>query len=354
MKYLIVVFLLFTAFFAIAESRFSGEINGSSFIIDVPANPNGDVLFLARGYRPTSLPLSPVYEKGTEFFQTLIGEGWTIASPSFRGNRWIMADGAADLIALREYVDKNIIKVKRAFLYGETMGGGIAALLAEQSPDGFDGAISLGAHHYAEAQGKVPPNAKLADYLPGKPKFPIVLLSNDGEVRGSRLYADKAQNANYPPVVWTVSRTGHVNINSAERLSALRALIAWSETGQRPEDKAAMIVMKRQSSAAYKDKITGGRVTRLRPLYGNIYTSFVAEDLNKLSIRLGDTFSLTHGETTVTPTFAKAYSDVPIGEWVAFIDPESYVQISRNYENATLTLGVKLGDALLISKKRQQ
>lgn len=338
--------------FVEAETRFTGDIDGSSFIVDVPSKPSGDVLFLARGYRPNSLPLSAVYEKENTFFQTLLTEGWTIASPSFGGNRWVMADGAADLIALRAHVNKNIVSIKRAFLYGETMGGGITALLAEQSPEGFDGAISLGAHHYAEPQGEVPDNPKLAAYLPGKPKFPIVLLSNDGEVHGSRLYAQRAINGKYPPVLWTVSRSGHVNLNSAERLSALRAVIAWSETGIRPDNKTAMLVMDPPSTAEFKNASAAGMVTRTRPLYGNIYTNFVADDLSKLGIKLGDTFAFTHKDETVSATFASAYSDVELGEWVAFIDPESYVQVSRNYENATQTLGVKTGDALLISEHK--
>ena len=332
-----------------AQTSYSGKIGDSSFVVDVPSKPSGDVLFLARGYRPDSLPLSSVYEKETPFFQTLLSEGWTIASPSFGGNRWIMADGATDLIDLRAHVNENIISIKRAFLYGETMGGGITALLAEQSPQGFDGAISLGAHHYAEPQGEVPEKPQLADYLPGNPKFPIVLLSNDGEVKGSRLYEQRAKNAKYPPVVWTVSRSGHVNLNSAERLSALRAVIKWSETGIRPINKTAMQVMTPESSAAFLNTAAAGKVTRTRPLYGNIYTSFVAQDLQKLGIKLGDTFAFTHKAMTVNATFAAAYSDVPLGEWVAFIDPESYVQVSRNYENATATLGVETDDALIIS-----
>jgi S-adenosylmethionine hydrolase len=179
--------------------------------------------------------------------------------------------------------------------------------------------------------------------------FPILKVSNDGEARWSRLYAEQAKNAKYLPVLWTVSRAGHVNINSAERLSALRAVIAWSESGERPENKTAMIVMERASRAAFIGRVAGGTVTRLRPLYGNIYTNLVVDDLHTLGIKLGDIFALTHGKQTVTATFANAYSDVPLGEWVAFIDPESYVQISRNYENATMTLGVEVGDTLLIS-----
>ncbi|MDT0596160.1 SAM hydroxide adenosyltransferase [Glaciecola petra] len=342
------VFILLFAFQIDASTRHTGMIEDSKFIVDVPENANGDVLFLARGYRPESLPLSAVYEEETVFFQTLLQEGWTIASPSFAGNRWIMADGVKDLIALRGHVNKNIINIKRAFIYAETMGGGITALLAEQSPQGFDGAISLGAHHYEEPQWQVPDNPKIASYLPGNPKFPILLMSNDGEASSSRMYVEHAKKAKYPPVLWTVSRPGHVNLNSAERLSALRALVKWAESGKRPQAKAALQIMKPVSRAAFKASYAAGQVTRTRPLYGNIYTNFVMADLTKLGIQLGDKFTFIHKNNAVGITFVKAYSDVPLGEWLAFIDPESYVQVSRNYENAAATFHVKKGDAIMI------
>lgn len=344
-------FSFFLSCAAHAEQRYTGKIGDSHFIVDVPANASGDVLFLARGYRPDSLPLSAVYEKDTTFFQTLLAEGWTIASPSFRSNRWIMADGAADLIALKKHVDANIMSVKGAYLYAETMGGGIAAWLAEHTINEFDGALSLGAHHYAEAQGSVPENAKVADYLPGNPSFPIVLLSNDGESRSSRLYAEKAKNSAFSPVLWTVSRSGHVNLNSAERLAGLRAAIKWQETGVRPDNRKAMITMQPKSTAATHQGSSAGYITRTRPLYGNLYTSFVASDMQNLGITLGDKFQLTHNQHTLTVTYATAYSDVPLGDWVAFVDPESYIQVSRNYENASQTIGAKKGDALLLHPK---
>lgn len=341
---------LFACLCSQAETRHSGEIQGSRYIVDVPTEATGDVLFLARGYRPDTLPLAADYEKETAFFQSLLASGWTIASPSFRGNDWIMADGAEDLIALRAHIDKEILSVRRAFLYGESMGGGIVSWLAEQAPDQFDGALAIGAYLYEEPKGETPVDPKLAGYLPGKPGYPIVLLTNnvEAEVSGSRDYVELAAAAPFPPVLWTVERPGHVNINSAERLDGFQALVAWSESGVSPGARDATRLMVPDSSAAIQGKVAAGRITRTRPLYGNIYTSFVAADLRQLGIGMGDRFDLTHGSQTVSVTFATTYSDVPQGEWVAFIDPEGHVQLSRNYANATATIGAERDDLLLI------
>ena len=166
---------------------------------------------------------------------------------------------------------------------------------------------------------------------------------------GSAAYVAQAQDSEYPPVLWPVDRPGHVNLNSAERLAALAAVVRWTR-GDRPESMDnALIPASPVSVAVLQDGKATGNITRTRPLYGNIYTNFVPSDLEALDITLGDTFSLTHGTTTVEVTFAKAYSDVPLGEWVAFIDPEGHVQISRNYANATDTFGAKTGDTLTLS-----
>lgn len=334
-----------------AETRHTGKLGSSQYIVDVPDKATGNVLFLARGYRPDTLPLSATYEKETAFFQTLLKEGWTIASPSFQGNRWIMADGAADIIALRAFIDSEIIGIKQAYLYGESMGGGIVSWIAEQAPAGFDGAIAIGAYLFEEPKGETPPNPDIADYLPGNPGFPIVLLTNnvEAELVGSRAYAEIAAEAEFAPVLWTVDRTGHVNINSAERLAALRAVIAWRHRNQPPTSGDITVVMQPASDAALGEGVAAGLITRTRPLYGNIYTSFVLDDLNELDIKLGERFRLTHGSQTVVVTFATSYSDVPLGEWVAFVDPEGRIQLSRNYANATATLSARKSDPLLIS-----
>lgn len=351
--HVLAVLLLAISLPTVAETRYTGKIEGSAFIVDVPAEPSGDVLFLARGYRPDTLPLSAAYEKDTAFFQTLLGSGWTIASPSFQGNRWIMVDGVADLVALRSHIDEQILPVDRAFLYGESMGGGIVTLLAEQSPDGFSGALSIGAYLYEEPKGETPEQPVIASYLNGQPRIPIMFLTNnvENEVAGSREYIEHAQAAALTPALKTVERPGHVNINSAERLAAFNTLVNWSETRITPASGDGTILMDPDSTSAIQDGYAAGQITRTRPLYGNIYTSFVMADLDAIGVKINQQLNVTHESRTVTVTFATTYSDVPLGEWVAFIDPEGYVQLSRNYANATATLKATSGDPLLISSK---
>lgn len=336
----------------LAQTQLTGEINGAQYIIDVPAEPSGDVLLIARGFRPDFFPLSPVYEQGTDFYQTLLAEGWTIGSTSFRSNRWVVAEGGADILALREFIHSDIHPVKRAIVYGETMGGGVAVWLAENEPSAFSGVFALGADLYSKPSPNGDRNDEIASIFTARPRLPILFLANGKEIASSLSYQSRvADRSPYKPATWQVERAGHVNVNSAERLSAMRALLDWIDGKRIASREDATIKMSPHSSAAITKQSAAGNIRRIRPLYGNLYTSFVAEDMQKLGIRLGGRFKLVHGETEHSVTFANSYSDVPELAWVAFVDPEGYVQISRNYANAAQTLNATQGDAILLIQK---
>ena len=337
---------------ALAQTQHTGQINGAQYIIDVPTETSGDVLLIARGFRPDFFPLSPVYEQETAFYQTLLAEGWIIGSTSFRSNRWVVAEGGADILALREFIHNEIHPIKRAIVYGETMGGGVAVWLAENRPEAFSGIFALGADLYSRAPSGEPDTNEIAGIFSARPQLPILFAANGDEIASSLSYqARVAEDTPYKPVTWQVDRAGHVNVNSAERLSAMRALLNWIDGKGITSREDATIKMSPPSSAALVKQIGAGNIRRIRPLYGNLYTSFVASDMQKLGIGMGDQFKLVHRQVEHAVTFASSYSDVPHLAWVAFIDPEGYVQISRNYANAAQTLSANSGDAILLMQK---
>ena len=335
-----------------AQTTRTGEIDGAKFIIDVPAKPSGDVLLLARGFRPDFFPLSAVYEVETAFYQTLLAEGWIIASTSYQTNDWVVSKGGEDVLALRDFVHKEVFPIKRAVVYGETMGGGVAVWLAENETEAIDGVFALGAYLYPEPKPDTETPAVLASVFTAEPKLPILFVANAEEIGSSQAYLDGiSSGAKYQPITWSISRSGHVNVNSAERLSAMRALLGWMDGDSIESMQDAMQPMSPDSQAAISKNSAAGTINRIRPLYGNVYSSFVANDMEALGVSIGDAFTLVHGESSFEVTYGKTYSDVPYGEWVAFIDPEGYVQLSRNYANAAETLGAALGDPILLIVK---
>ena len=333
-----------------AQNRITGDIDGVEYIIDIPQEETGKVMFIARGFRPDFFPVSAVYEVGTRFYQQMLEDGWTIASTAFRTNDWVVAEGAKDILDLQAFIESEIHPISKSIIYGETMGGGVAVWLAENKPETFDGVLCLGAHLFEAPGTEGADSGELAAVFNVAPQLPIVFLANGEEMRSSQTYIDNVSKSRYRPISYYVERSGHVNVNSAERLAAMADLFKLIDGKPVKTIQDGTIQLSPESKAARGESSIGGNVRLLRPLYGNIYTNFVPDDLKAIDIELSDTFAIHHKASTHKVTYAKAYSDVPYGEWVAFVDLEGYVQISRNYANAADTIGAQVGDPLLITK----
>ena len=48
--------------------------------------------------------------------------------------------------------------------------------------------------------------------------------------------------------------------------------------------------------------------------------------------------------------YGSDFGDVPKGEWVAFVDAEGFVFISKNWANAAKATGVKTGDPVTVDR----
>ena len=207
--------------------------------------------------------------------------------------------------------------------------------------------VCLGAHLFPEPGTSDSLAGRVSSVFNMKPQLPVVFLANGEEMQSARVYLEGVNGVSHVPATYYVERTGHVNVNSSERLAAMRGLLNWM-AGERMESvKDGTILMSPESVAARGPMVAAANIRLLRPLYGNIYTTFVASDLEALGIELSDSFQIQHRNQLHPITYAQAYSDVPYGAWVAFIDPEGYVQVSRNYANAADTLGAEVGDPLI-------
>lgn len=82
--------------------------------------------------------------------------------------------------------------------------------------------------------------------------------------------------------------------------------------------------------------------------FGNIETSVGADALETLGLSRGDSFGVEFGDRKFEVYLGETYSDVPQGDWIAFIAETGKLRIARNYENAAVTLGVKAGDTITL------
>lgn len=328
-----------------AELVSTGMIGTARFTIAAPTtNWNGSVLLLAHGFRPEGAPLLADLDERDPQFAALRRSGWIVASTSFRRNGMILRDAIEDLDQLRDHVGKVFDEPKRVFVQGESMGGAVATLMAERVPGRYAGFLAIGAALEIE-------DAANPIKLTGQPKTPLLFLSNRSEVDGPTAYAAKVA-VEPKPVVWRVDRDGHVNVNSAERARAFAALVEWA-SGKLPSTNAVPTIPPTPGPSTAKlilGRRAEGSVTKVNPFYGNLTTSLIAADLESAGIEPKSRFKLTLGGQTVDVLYGSDFGDVPKGEWVAFIDAEGFVFISKNWDNAAKATGVKTGDAVTANR----
>jgi pimeloyl-ACP methyl ester carboxylesterase len=333
-----------------------GEIEGAQFAIARPARWNGFLLLLAHGYRGETAPLVADLNPGHFAYKTLRDEGWIIAKTSYRRNGMIIADAIADLDNLRAHIARTYGQPKRVLIEGESMGGLIATLIAERVPEKipqYHGAVAIGAALQARE-----PGGTLGINL--GTQLPVIFLTNRSELGGPKSYvfppvALPAEMRPVTPVLFRISRDGHVNVNQRERLAAIRALNTWLEQGpgslpkpeqgqeffdvtQDPQPGPSQVVFDedRRGFVASVVEVTAG--------FGNVALNAQPADFADVGIARNAWFQLNaHGQSRRV-LFGRDFSAVKRGEWVAFPNAEGFFWLARNFENAANTAGLRVGD----------
>ncbi len=340
----------------------SGELHGAKFTLLRPAHWNTRVLLLAHGLRDADRPLVADLFPDHVAYRTLLDEGWIVAKTSYRRNGLIIADAIADLDALRDHIEQVFGTPERVLLEGESMGGLIVTLIAEReraSPPLYHGAVAIGAALSLQENG-----TRIGVSL--NPHLPLLFLTNQSELEGPRAYVQSpVRRADYPtelrPVLFRVSRDGHVNVNQRERLAALRALNTWLDHGrpslpQPPRDApffdatVPAEAIPTQVTALADGRGFETRVIEVSGNYGNVELNAQPNDFVTAHLPPGAWFQLiVHGQTFRT-RYGRDFSSVKRGEWVAFPNADGYFWLARNYGDAAATAKIAVGDTVTIRR----
>lgn len=335
-----------------------GEIDGALYAIALPDHWNGRLLLLAHGHRPEDQPLHAEVHENKPPHSTLLAEGWIVALTSYRRNGLIIRDAITDLGALREHIALRHGAPTHTYLMGESMGGAIVTLIAEHFPDHYAGAVAIGAALDVREPG---PTVGLMF----QPQLPLLFLTNRSELAGPTAYVQATALTEKAPVLWPIARDGHVNVNSAEKLAALAALVRWVEQGVPPpaghDATRAPPAMPSQVTTNHDGSATG-RVAEVHPVYGNLTLDFQPADLARLNIEPGTWFALVVGGTApdradgrVIRVFNGAsFGSVKRGEWVSFADAEGWLTVAINRGHAAHVAGLKPGDAVTLRRLRSE
>jgi len=338
----------------------SGDIEGAKFTLALPENWNHRVLIVAHGLRPADRPLVADLFPDHFSYQTLLDEGWLIAKTSYRRNGLVIADAMADIDALRGHITATYGVPERVVLEGESMGGLIVTLLAERTGEKhtlYSGAVAIGAalHVREPAVPDLAPNRR--------PQVPLIFLTNQSELDGPQAYVSAPSiDPDTPrPVLWRISRDGHVNVNQQERLAALRALNAWIERGPsalpepgqgKPYFDATIAAQSLPSQVARHPDNRGfdARVVEVSAVYGNVFLNAQPGDFDAIGIGRMSRFLLTAGDQTFRVMYGRDFSSVKRGEWVVFANADGFTWLARNFADAAAVAKLGAGDTVSIRR----
>src|SRR5215469_9081895 len=122
-----------------------GNLGGSYYTIEVPANWNGTLLLYNHGYVFANQPLAnPAQDApNTQDEAALLQEGYALAGDSYSQNGWAVQQAFHDQIALLDFFDATCGQPARTITWGGSMGGLITAGLAQLDPQRFAGALPM-------------------------------------------------------------------------------------------------------------------------------------------------------------------------------------------------------------------
>lgn len=136
----------------------TGEIDGAKYSIKLPQQWNGTLLLYSHGYRfaaPAPPDFSPVQTNaqvsstdsdgsGSDAVSTkLLSEGYALAGSSYKSNGWAVGDGVKAGEELHDKFVQLVGTPKRTYVWGDSLGGLITQVIAEQNPNWVDGAAPM-------------------------------------------------------------------------------------------------------------------------------------------------------------------------------------------------------------------
>jgi len=122
--------------------QITGKLDGAEYLLRIPDNWQGDLVVICRGYSPT--PVGPAgLESYADMFSFITTNGAALAMSSYGEAGWCVQKGMIRTHQLTEYVIDNYDVTGKVYLFGQSMGGGIALLLGTKYPQLYDGVIEL-------------------------------------------------------------------------------------------------------------------------------------------------------------------------------------------------------------------
>src|SRR5947207_1255044 len=120
-----------------------GTLDGADYIIRVPANWHGTLVFYSHGYVLSGTTNSAVDAPSDQTASALLQEGYALAGSSYSQTGWAVQQAFHDDFALLDLFTQTCGHPDRTIAWGSSMGGLITAGLVQLAPQRFAGAIPM-------------------------------------------------------------------------------------------------------------------------------------------------------------------------------------------------------------------
>jgi len=217
----------------------------------------------------------------------------------------------------------------------------LPALLGATAPEGLDipdsGPYALGIQR---AQWEV-------DFVTKEPVTEILRRSFEYAIQAIPEIDDL--EAEVTPFGFKASKRDYLLILMAHAHEHLGQSIAYARSAGivPPWSQAAPARQDVESSAVYVEGWARGKTMKI-DRFGNLETSFVGADLDRLGLQTGDFLTLAAGDTAVDVFLGESFFDVQMGEWVAFLSQSGRLMVGRSYASAASTLDVSVDAGIQI------
>lgn len=117
--------------------------DGSTFLIEVPANWNKTLFLYSHGYvvPGSANPAQDVGDPFTRFF--MLSSGYALAGTSYATTGWAIHEALHDQIDVLDKFDRLVGHPKRTIAWGHSLGGIITAGLIQRNPERFVAALPM-------------------------------------------------------------------------------------------------------------------------------------------------------------------------------------------------------------------
>ncbi|MGN6331324.1 MAG: esterase [Motilibacteraceae bacterium] len=129
---------------ALSRTWCGRDVDGSVYRIEVPTNWNGQLVLWEHGYRGTD-PTLYVDDPGYGLRQHYVEQGYAWAASSYSANGYDIpaAVSSTHRLGTAVFHSRTHLRPKKTFLQGISMGGHIIAVLMQQYPKAYDGAVPM-------------------------------------------------------------------------------------------------------------------------------------------------------------------------------------------------------------------